>query len=78
MVKQVKLTVGEALSDGGSRVWIRATFPLDISFLDGSQKTVVALISYTWSRDTNAHENVSWAEAAASRCLQADSDVTYL
>lgn len=47
VVKQDLLTVREALSDGRSRVWICATFPLDISFLDSSQETVVALISNT-------------------------------
>lgn len=47
VIKQQILTVGKALSDGCSRVRICATFPLDISFLDSSQETVVALISHT-------------------------------
>lgn len=47
-VRRCTLTVREALSDGGSWVRVRATLPLDVSLLDRSQETVVALISDTW------------------------------
>lgn len=41
------LTVGEALCDGGPGIRVGATLPLDVSFLNSPQETMVTLMRYT-------------------------------
>lgn len=41
------LTVREALRDGGAWVGVRATLPLDVSFLHRFDKAVITLMGHT-------------------------------